>query len=585
MFHSIRWRLALPFTLLIIVLMVGLTAYLTSFVRQTYLDSLESGQMAETRLAADHLAANLVPGSGMRQMDSLAQQWSALLDSRVTLLDSQGTVLGESDPNQDDMENHLTRPEIQQALSAGTGRASRYSTEMGYEMLYTASSVYQGKELVGFVRLARPMEQIWKTIDSLTRTMVGVAMLAALVAIALAVWTADRTTLPLRQLTGAARQISSGDLNHRIVPITQDEVGQLTQAFNQMADQLRDQIQALEAERKKMAGVLSEMTDGVIIVDELGAVQMINPAALNMFGGSGSDTEGHSLAEVVRNHQLVELWRLSESTGETQTAVVDFSAKNLYLQAVASPFGTDRPASTLLIFQNLTRVRRLETVRRDFISNISHELRTPLASLKALAETLLDGALDDPPNARRFLQRMDTEVDAMSLMVSELLELSRIESGTVPLQMSPTSPNRFVEISAERMNMQAERAELQIHLQVQPGLPDVLADEGRMEQVLVILLHNTIKFTPAGGQIWVRAYEEGDSVMISVRDTGIGIPQEDLVRIFERFYKTDRARASGGTGLGLAIARHIVEAHGGKIWAESSEGDGSTFFIRLPQTH
>jgi two-component system phosphate regulon sensor histidine kinase PhoR len=238
----------------------------------------------------------------------------------------------------------------------------------------------------------------------------------------------------------------------------------------------------------------------------------------------------------------------------------------------------------LVILQDLTRVRRLETVRRDFISNISHELRTPLASLKALADTLRDGALEDPPAARRFLDRMEVEVDALTQMVQELLELSRIESGQVGFEIAPVPVADVINPPLERLRPQAERADLQLSIDLAPDLPPVLADAERMRQVITNLVHNAIKFTPPGGEVAISATAGQDEVIISVRDTGVGIPADDLPRIFERFYKADRARSGGGTGLGLAIAKHIVLAHGGRIWAESVEGRGSTFSVALPAT-
>jgi two-component system phosphate regulon sensor histidine kinase PhoR len=454
-------------------------------------------------------------------------------------------------------------------------------------MIYTAVAVENNGQLVGYIRIALPLQEVQANIAHLQRVLLWTTIIATGLTVLLAMLISSRTTRPLRELTRAAAQISNGDLSTgkisaRILPTTIDEVGELTQAFNVMAVQLRSQIEALETERSKMAAVLGEMTDGVLIVDDQGLIQLMNPAAESMFGVSQTEALGRSLVEVLRHHQLVELWRRCQASDETQVATLEFSSRQLYLQGVATPLGNALPGSILLLFQNLTRVRRLETVRRDFVSNISHELRTPLASLKALTETLQESALDDPPAARRFLQRMETEVDSLSLMVSELLELSRIESGRVPLQVQPINPVDMLYKSVERLHLQAQRAGLTMSVDCCNNLPNILGDQNRLEQVLVNLLHNAIKFTPVGGEIHVLAEQTDGEIQFSVRDTGVGIPAEDLPRIFERFYKADRARSSGGTGLGLAISRHLVEAHGGKIWAESQEGIGSTFYFSIP---
>jgi two-component system phosphate regulon sensor histidine kinase PhoR len=332
------------------------------------------------------------------------------------------------------------------------------------------------------------------------------------------------------------------------------------------------------------------MTDAVMIVDADGQVEMMNQAAERIFAASQETARGRTLAEVVRHHQLVEIWQQCAATGEEQTITLDLPSQRLSLQAVATTLGESMPGSILLVLQDLTRLKQLETVRRDFISNVSHELRTPLASLKALTETLQDSALEDPPAARRFLARIEAEVDALSLMVTELLELSRIESGKVPLQFTPVAARDIIATAIERLHLQAQRAGLMVTSSLPEGLPFVLADRSRIEQVVVNLLHNAIKFTPSGGKIdlEVRAGSEpaqAGHLIFSIRDTGVGIAEDDLPRIFERFYKADRARSGGGTGLGLAIARHIVEAHGGKIWAESRLGQGSAFSFSLPTTH
>lgn len=582
MFHSIRWRIAIPYVILITIIMLASGIYLSSFMRQTYKNELKSELLAEARLVADNLITPL-QSSNPEQINSLANHWSKLLNRRVTIIAANGTVLGDSSENPAEMENHLNRPEIKQALSQGEGDSSRYSQTVGYDMMYAAVAITSEGKNLGFARIAVPLRQVDAYITQLQSALVGIAAGTLLLVVLLATWIASRTTRPLRDLTKAADQISKGDLESHLIPETSDEVGQLTQAFNLMAEKLNEQIDVLETERSKMAAVLQQMTDGVIIVNDDGLIQLFNPAAENLFAMSSKEAMGHSLVEVLRNHQVVDLWQSCLETEETQVTTLEISTKRLYLQTVATPLGQALPGSTLLLFQNLTRVRQLETIRRDFISNISHELRTPLASLKALTETLQEGALDDPPAAHRFLQRMETEVDSLSLMVSELLELSRIESGRVPLQLTPSRPLEIISDAVDRLRLQAERAGLEMQIECPDDLPSVLADPNRLEQVLVNLLHNAIKFTPSGGEILISANPLDGQIVFSVKDTGVGIPSIDLPRIFERFYKADRARSTGGTGLGLAISRHLVEAHGGRIWAESVEGKGSTFYFSIPQ--
>ncbi len=356
------------------------------------------------------------------------------------------------------------------------------------------------------------------------------------------------------------------------------DIEALSNAVYGLTETYHQRLLALEAEHARLAAILDRITDGVLIVDSSGIIQITNAAAEKLFG---EGLIGRSVITALRHYQLVETWRKAQQTGETQSESVELPASRKFLQITALP--DSETGSILLMVQDLTRLRRLETVRRDFISNVSHELRTPLASLKALTETLNGGALDDPPAARRFLARMQIEVDALTQMAGELLELSRIESGQVPLKIEPVSPARLLLSAADRMKAQAERAGLDLQAEPSADLPSIPADASRLEQVLVNLIHNAIKFTPPGGKIRLFARPDGKYVRFEVTDTGVGIDPDDLPRIFERFYKADRARTKGGgTGLGLSIARHIVEAHGGKIWAESEPEKGSTFYFTIP---
>lgn len=339
------------------------------------------------------------------------------------------------------------------------------------------------------------------------------------------------------------------------------------------------QLLNLSAERARLSTLLDQLTDGVLLADAQGQVQFANPAAKKIF--EIDDPLQRSVAEVIRNYQLIETWRKSQQARELCVESVELPSRKKILQLIVIP--DEHAEGSLLVAQDLTHIRKLETVRRDFISNISHELRTPLASLKALTETLQDGALSDLEVAPHFLNRIDAEVDALTQMTQELLDLSRIESGQVELNFAPVSIKKLLNSAADRMKAQAERANLKLTVDFSHDLPNLFrADYSRLEQVLVNLIHNAVKFTKPGGEIGLFAESVVGAVRIGVRDSGIGIPVENLNRIFERFYRVDRSRTGAGTGLGLSISKHIVEAHGGRIWAESEEGCGSVFYFTVP---
>ena len=396
---------------------------------------------------------------------------------------------------------------------------------------------------------------------------------------------AARTTRPVRQLSQVIQRIAAGEWEARVLPQTRDEMGALILAFNDMIDQLRLQHLALLKDNGQFNTVLNYMVDGVLITDSEGNVRLINPAATKLFDLSEETALSRSFAEVVRHHQLIDLWQQCQSEGQEVTAAVEIG-RDLFLQAIITPFEEGRAKGYLVILQDLTTIRHLQTVRRDFISNISHELRTPLASLRVVIETLQDSAYDDPETAAHFLDRAAGEVDVLTQMVEELLELSRIESGQVPLRLQATAVADLLLKPLDRLKPQAKRAQIDLILDLPAALPKVLADPERIHQIVSNLLHNAIKFTPEGGKITLQAHkdESENVVVISVHDTGIGIPKEDVDRVFERFYKSDRARTRGrgGTGLGLAISRHIVQVHNGRIWVKSKEHKGSSFYFTLP---
>jgi two-component system phosphate regulon sensor histidine kinase PhoR len=441
--------------------------------------------------------------------------------------------------------------------------------------------------------------------------LIVVAILAAMAAAgATAFYFWRRTAMRIKRLSLLVKRLAMGDLEQRLDDLKLDEEGELvdlTQAITQLALELRAVIQRISAERNTMSALLQNMSDGIISTDSEGRVTNINEAAVHILGlASKTNQEGRSFMQVVRDYEMNSLLRQTLQDGKERVQVLEVGPRHPQLQVKVtliheedgSPGKLARPAerSALVVLQDLTELMRLERIRRDFVANISHELRTPLASVKLMVETLQTVIEDDPPAASQFLTRIDTEIDGLTQLVRELLELSQIESGKIKLNLKSTDLRDLVAQAADRLKPQAARRGLTIEVAgygTEDFFPNALVDPDRLMQVLINLTHNAIKFTPIGGTITlgVERYRgtgpdksPGERLLVKVSDTGVGIPPDDVARIFERFYKVDKARAGqeGGTGLGLAIAKHIIQAHGGEIWAESQLGSGSTFSFTVP---
>jgi two-component system, OmpR family, phosphate regulon sensor histidine kinase PhoR len=419
-----------------------------------------------------------------------------------------------------------------------------------------------------------------QSINQLVTCLVFGILFCVLVAVLLALWASIATVRQVNMLTATARRISEGDFTPQIGSTSSDEIGKLTLAFKHMAERLEEMVNLIKTERDRLSVTLSQMGDAIFIVDNLDKIILANPAAEKIFQFPQSKMTERTFIEVVRDHELDSVLQQCQVTQKQQSSFVESRPTRQFLGIIATPL-RERNRS-LVVVQDLTRLRRLETVRRDFVANVSHELRTPIAAIKALAETLTEGAIEDKDVARDFLQKINIEMDKLAQMVKELVELSQIESGQTTLNKSPGNIEAPITHTVNRLKPLAERAGLTLKMEVNPDLPQVMIDKDRIEQVLVNLVHNAIKFTHPMGRITISACQQNHNIIVSVVDTGIGIPEDDLPRIFERFFKTDRSRRSGGTGLGLSIAKHIVQAHGGEIWVQSREGKGSNFSFSIP---
>jgi two-component system phosphate regulon sensor histidine kinase PhoR len=579
MFRSIRWRIALAFTALIIVSLIGLSIFITKTVREHYIETLETQLTSQALLVGDSISPYLAAGDTIT-IDMLSKQYGEQVNTRITIIGSDGTVLGDTYEDPAAMENHGNRPEVKESLVNSTGSNIRYSATLGYNMLYVAVPIYVDNVPAGTARVSIPLTSVEQSLRRINVAIVIGACIAAAVAILLAFWITRVITGPVKTLTRMSRKISEGHLDQKIHLTSHDEIGELATVFNHMAEQLKTTVDLLTGQRDRLAVLLAHIGDGIIVTDRNAIVTLINRTAEKIFHTENDKAQGCTFIELVRDHEIDEIMQRCIETGEKQTGLVHYRAKRLFLGVIVTLL-PDK-GGCIVLLQDLTELRRLETIRRDFISNISHELRTPLSSIKALAETLKEGAIEDKPVAKDFLERIDGEVDRLAQMVQELSDLSRIESGEAPLQKSFFDASDVMTTVVQRMQAQADRAGVSLTVDASQQLPRIHGDRYRIEQVLVNLIHNAIKFTPAGGRITASGIISDGFMQFSVTDTGEGIPADDLNRIFERFYKADKARTGSGTGLGLAIAKHVVAAHGGNIWVESKEGKGSTFFFTIP---
>ena len=574
--YQVRWRILLPYLLLLILSTIVLSVLITRSLHQAEENLWQEQILRTAQRIADEAQSDYGTQGEKITLDRLAKRLSNILSLSITFLDRDGNLLGSSIPTDQLPDEPLDLPAIEQGIVEGQ------AISIEDQQVAVAVLIQSGDRIpVGIVQIQGTKDDFGINTERVIGITLAVILISALGMVGLFFFLQEQTLKPIQMLTIAAEQISMRNFNNLEFPENPQALDNLSLALQDMAKQLDEQFNTLASERALLSAVLKQMTDGVLIADADGRVQMLNPAAERLFQIDEDSGEGRSIVEVLRYHQLVDLWRLAKS-GQRQSTMLEIGPQHIFLQVVGIPLKTSLPGSTMLLFQDLTQLRRLETVRRDFISNVSHELRTPLASLKALVETLQEGALDDPPAARRFVLRMETEIDNLAQLVNELLELSRIESGKVPLSFHRMSPYELLKPGYDRMVLQAERAGLELVFDCQPSLPLVFADPDRITQVMINLIHNAIKFTPPPGKITISAYQDGEQIVFFVQDTGVGIARKDLGRIFERFYKADQARTGGGTGLGLSIAKHMIELHGGFIWAESEEDRGSTFYFTIP---
>jgi len=515
-----------------------------------------------------------IPPTDPQEIAAL-QSWirrMATSGARVTVIAADGTVLADSQSDPQTMENHAGRPEIAQAMAEGSGRSMRHSATVNRELLYYAvrQPSAAGKSVV--LRFAEPEETVGEVLGPFRKSL-GLASLAILlVASGLILLVSRNFSERIEKLTTFSQRVAEGDFRPQASEGTGDALDRLSHSLNQTAARLDRTIHTLTEERNLSSAILGSMVEGVLVVNGAERVVFANQSFAEILGLKVPPQPGSGLVEVVRQTELIEAARqVLAGEPRVQAEIVTGTLRQHFFAATVASVRAAETNGAVIVLHDITDLRKLERVRRDFVANVSHEFRTPLTAIQGFAETLLAGAMNDPQNRERFLGIIVEHSRRLARLTEDLLMLSKMDADRLELETRRIPVGPFVESCIETSTPRAKDKDLKLLVNLAERVPDIAGDRRRLTEVLQNLLDNAIQYTPAGGQIMVSAGPKNGEVIFTVSDTGIGIPQADQPRIFERFYRVDvaRSREVGGTGLGLSIAKHLIENHGGKIWVES----------------
>jgi two-component system, OmpR family, phosphate regulon sensor histidine kinase PhoR len=530
--------------------------------------------------AARVVFENSLSTTDMAAADALADKLGQATRTRITLIQADGVVIGDSEltvPQLEKLEKHLDRKEILSAFKSGSGSSLRFSTTVERELLYVAVRTRLGDETI-VVRVSRPTSIISEATSQLRGLLLTAGLVGLAFALALTLIFTHQLVRAVRRLVDYARQMVDGNRNHRIEVSSSDEFGWLAGSLNHLSEQIEQQLATIRTERDQFSAVLEGMGEAVLSLDDEGRITQINRAGIMLLGLHGAPI-GQRLLDTVRSPLLRKLINQTEHKDKTIELDLSTPKPRRLLAHTTRPSG----GGVVVVLLDVTELRRLETMRRDFVANVSHELRTPISIILAGAETLQDGAIDDPDTAGRFLNSIMKNAGRLSNLISDLLDLSRMEDDKYGFEITRLSTEKSLKRTAAALESAALEKNISVTLDTSCKA-DFKADAKAIDQVLFNYLDNAIKYTPKGGKVVMQATQKDHEVLIEVIDNGPGIAKDHRSRLFERFYRVDkgRSREMGGTGLGLAIAKHLVTAMNGKVGMRQAKGDGSVFWVSLP---
>jgi len=588
-----RWKLSFLFMLLVGVSVIAAGWISANSYRHNHQDTLRDHMTRELQVIDAVMPWPAEPDQANLAMElhRRAVELKSSAGMRVTYIAPDGTVMGDSDHEERTMDNHRDREEVRQALDGGFGSSIRKSETLQESRMYVAKAVARDGRIVGFIRLSMSLEEVNGELSRMWGALILGLLLLFAIAAAVSYRLSLSVTRPLERMTMAAQRMSNMDESVRVPEDSRDEIGALARALNRMSANLQEQLELVRRNGERLQDVLDHMPSGVVMIGADGRVTLYSRQAEQLLGSDSHGSVGRSYTDMKQHQDLVAFIREGLETKSPQYREVNvYDPEERLLQASLIPLthnGGSEPG-LLLVLEDVSAIRRLERMRSEFVANVSHELKTPVAAVQGFAETLLAGAMNDEETARSFLTIIHDESERLNRLIGDILELSQIESRRSPLQFSPVDCTAFLARIRELIAKEAAKKHITLEWQTEEGL-FLEADEDRLGQIVINLLQNGINYTPEGGTVKLNAEsyvaDDGEEkVRIAVSDTGIGIPKKDLPRIFERFYRVDKARSrsSGGTGLGLSIVKHLVELHHGAIRVESEIGSGSRFVLELP---
>lgn len=582
------WQIYPPFLVIILIALVTLTWFFSRTLDDFYREEKRRGLEAQGQLVVNQARDALVSGN-INSLESLSLALGKQSGTRLTIILPDGRVVGDSEEVLAKMDNHARRPEIRVALEGRSGAATRYSTTLQQEMMYVALPVRSNGQIIGCVRTALPIASVDKALETVLIHVINSGILIALIAALISLWVSRRISRPLVEMKRGAERFAGGELDRRLPVYKGEEMGGLAEAMNQMAAQLNDRLQTVVTQRNEQEAVLASMIEGVLAVDHQEGILRINRAAATLLGTNPELAVGRSLQEVVRKPELQRF--ITESLQSRTSIEADmtllYRGEERFLQTHGTPLrGSDgQTIGALIVIHDVTRLRRLENLRRDFVANVSHELRTPITAIKGAVETLLAGANENPEDSQRFLEIANRQSDRLNAIIEDLLSLSRLERDAESDEVDRTHERLLPILESALQSCSSIAKSRQVDVKLFCSEELVAKVNGTLlEQAVINLVDNAIKYSESRKIVTVESWQEGEHVMIKVQDRGQGISKEHLSRLFERFYRVDaaRSRAIGGTGLGLAIVKHIAQAHDGEVTVHSTPGEGSVFTISLP---